>query len=728
MDKQINFQELANKLLPYCESIVIENSPGGKRRGNEYVSGDITGGQGDSFSFNLITGKWADFAANQKGHDVISYYAELKQINNAESAKYLTDRYLSSAPAKLNYPAKTPVKTSVIKPPHNAAMPQIRKNNQSPSMTWTYRDEQGNTLFYVARYDLPDGSKSFQPWTFTTAGKWENKAWPSPRPLYNLDLIAKFPDKPILITEGEKAADAVSDMATFCIPTTWPNGAQSVDKVDITPLYGRDIILWPDADEAGMTCMGHIAALLKEHCPSVKFINTDKSNGWDAADALKLGWQQSDLVNWAKPLITQLIKPEQAPVIQERVPEQAPRSQPRNKMALWLDLGLELVNGKNPMPICNAANASKLLNYAPKYANKIWFDEFHQAIMTTYNCQQSRKWTDADDLAVLYDLQSEWNMSKLSKSSAIDAIQTIAFNNRRNELKDWLLSLTWDGQHRITDFLVNAYGVEPSAYAFAVSRNWLVGLVARGISAGCKFDEMLILEGNQGTFKSTSLSILAGKYFAEAPSSIDNKDFDMALVGKWIVEFGELDQFRKAETTLIKKKLSQSVDNYRPSYGRHVLDIPRSCVFVGTTNKTEYLQDETGGRRFWPIWTNRADLEYIKENREQLFAEAVHEYRNGATWYEVPDEAKDHQENRRERDPWEEIIELNIADQDRLLIGQAYHNLSARLIAQEILNLDPKSYTQRESRRITKCMKVLGYEQVVAKNLGRTDRIYKKKV
>lgn len=710
----INFEQAANRLLPHAETILAIHCPGGKRRGHEYVASSITGGDGTSFSLNLTTGLWADFATGEKGKDIISYYAHLKSINNAQALDELSAQYLSGLP-QVTHPIK-PQKPAPrpVKPPINSKFPNPNYKGHSPSAVYVYRDESGEPLFYICRYDY-DGQKHFTPYTFSENGEWTPKHWPNPRPLFNLDKLLHDPKKPVLIVEGEKAALAAEKFINIYTVVTWSSGANSIKNTDFTPLTNRSVLLWPDADEPGIKAMSILASILKPICQQVKVINTDQSNGWDAADALSEGFNQAKFLSWAKPLVIDLNK-SQTP-IQPPADEPPPEIQiverenepPRNKSVLFIELGLTPISEKNPMPIPNMANVIKLLSFAPIYKGKIWFDEFHQSIMTNYNCEKPRRWTEADDLSMLYDFQSNWNMPKLTAQSCEQAIRSIAFSNIKNEVKDWLTSLKWDGVSRILDFMTIALGVSPSVYSMAVSRNWFIGLVARAIRPGCKFDEMLILEGPQGIYKSTAISTLGGKYFAESNASLDSKDFMIELAGAWIIEFDELDQFRKSDATLIKKKLSQKTDRYRPVHAKQVIDVPRSCVFVGTTNQSEYLKDETGGRRFWPVLCSKIDIEYIKENREQLFAEAVHELNNGATWHEVPDETKAEQEIRREVDPWEEIIASSLNQENFIQVGQSQKLITTNNIAMYVLNIPIERYDKRVANRIGKCLRVVGY-------------------
>jgi putative DNA primase/helicase len=166
-----------------------------------------------------------------------------------------------------------------------------------------------------------------------------------------------------------------------------------------------------------------------------------------------------------------------------------------------------------------------------------------------------------------------------------------------------------------------------------MARAWLIQAVARALNPGCKADTVLILRGRQGSGKSTSLSILGGDWFRDTPIDLASKDRFSALQGAWIYELAELDSLRRAEAQTLKAFVSSQRDSYRPSYGRNTRDVPRTTVFAGTTNDDEFLQDATGSRRWWVIETTTCDAQTLRQDRDQLWAEAVHAYRQGEGWH-----------------------------------------------------------------------------------------------
>lgn len=718
----IDIHKIKSQLEPIHNIIIIDLVPGGKLSGNEYTASSVRGGEGSSFSFNIKTGKWADFATNEKGGDIISLYAHQENVSQKQAAISLKDKYLSNLPTNISYPIKQEQpKISIIKPPINHAKPGMfnQKLGGEPELTHIYKDIDGGALFYVARYNN-GGDKQFRPFSFQSDGRWVNKAWPVPRPLYNLDKIYADKDKPILIVEGEKSADAAEKLTKAYIVTTWPNGAQAHDKVDLTPLYNRDVLLWPDADEPGKQAMGLLSAKLINHVRSLKKIETDRADGWDAADALtEPGFK---FQAWARPLVIQLDKPRAIELVDESdttLDSQDEQRLPSNLTDLYIHLGLAMTDDRVPKVILNAENVFKILSAMPDFKGKLWYDSFYRRKFTTLFGENSRAWEDVDTIRVLVQLQSKFKLSKLTQATVFEAISLYAQNNVRSEPADYFNSLTWDGTQRISDFFIRACGAEDNEYTRAVSENMFTAIAARVLKPGCKFDNMVILEGKQGTYKSTVLrEIIGDAWFSESSSALDNKDFEQSLVGKIIVEFDELDQFRKSDVNLIKKKLSTASDDYRPSYGRENIKVGRTCIFVGTTNQDSYLKDPTGARRFWPVRIELCDIEYTRANREQLLAEGVYRFKSGLPFHIVPKEqAEVEQAARYDQDEWIDII-------DNYLSRQQLLSFKTSDIWVDCFQSDLVKLTKPEQNRIANALRYLGYNLKLKKVNGEVSRMW----
>jgi predicted P-loop ATPase len=216
---------------------------------------------------------------------------------------------------------------------------------------------------------------------------------------------------------------------------------------------------------------------------------------------------------------------------------------------------------------------------------------------------------------------------------------------------------------------------------------------------------MLVLEGPQGARKSSACRILAGEWFSDSlPDVRQDKEVAQHIRGKWLIEIAELSATGHAEAEALKAFVSRPVERYRPSYGRKEVIEPRQCVFVGTTNKSAYLRDETGGRRFWPVKIGSIDTDALTHDRDQLFAEGVAAYRSNEKWWPDGEFEREHikgeQDSRFEADPWEEAIKAHIAGRARVRVTE---------IARDLFAIETGMVGTAEQRRISGVLHRLGW-------------------
>ena len=297
----------------------------------------------------------------------------------------------------------------------------------------------------------------------------------------------------------------------------------------------------------------------------------------------------------------------------------------------------------------------------------------------------------------------------VSDAVAHRGLSLAAERNGFHPLQDYLQSLEWDGALRLDDWLSTYLGVEASPYVQAVGRMFLIQMVARVLRPGCKGDYMLILEGPQGEGKSTACKILAGEeYYSDSlPDLQHEKDAMQHLRGMWLLEIGEMAAMSRSDADQIKHFVSKTSDRFRPSYGRNEVTNPRQCVFVGTTNREDYLRDETGARRFWPVTVGTIDLDALKDDRDQLLAEAVVAFKAGEHWWPNRDFEREHmaaqQEMRQEGDPWEPVIANYVENYDRVTTLD---------IARNALHVPTERLGTAQQRRIGACMVRLGWSSL----------------
>ncbi len=358
------------------------------------------------------------------------------------------------------------------------------------------------------------------------------------------------------------------------------------------------------------------------------------------------------------------------------------------------------------------ANVVVVLQHDPTYGpERIWYDEFLDRIFLANS--PTREWRDDDDTKIAVQIQDDFFMHGLSTSVVKAAVDMVARQRSRHVIRDWLASLAWDGVPRIRHAFADCWGAAEDDYTFAASRNFFVGLVARILQPGCQLDTMVVFEGAQGIKKSMALRVLGGPWYATSYETVGSKDFLQGLRGKWLIEIAELQSFAKADIRAIKQTLSSPDDFYRKSHGHYVRTYPRECIFAGTTNVTDWGQDETGLRRFWPITCGEIRIDLLTANREQFFAEAVAGYRAGLTWWEMPAITAEVQAERQHYDAWTSAIlrwcECPLIDDGNVLPLDA--GIDMMTIARYALGLERGRVGKSEQARMSSVLKLGGWER-----------------
>ncbi len=288
----------------------------------------------------------------------------------------------------------------------------------------------------------------------------------------------------------------------------------------------------------------------------------------------------------------------------------------------------------NGRPLSSTNNFLQILENDPKF-------EGLKFNLLTYSPEQIRngkteRWLDSDDAETRRYIEKRYGIHSVQKCD--DALRIIFSKNQYHPIRDLVNSFVWDGEERIAHFLPKWTKCEDTEYTREVSRLIFAGGIHRLFSPGAKFDDMPVLIGTkQGEGKSTLVRWLALKdeYFSEVNEFEGQRGIE-AVEGAWICEVSELlAMTRTKEQEAVKSYLTRLNDRYRMPFDKRVTDHPRQCVFIGTTNKEQFLTDKTGNRRFYPIKVNQSgyDLfdhaEEIKEYIRQCWAEAKVLYDKG---------------------------------------------------------------------------------------------------
>lgn len=355
-----------------------------------------------------------------------------------------------------------------------------------------------------------------------------------------------------------------------------------------------------------------------------------------------------------------------------------------------------------------------------RFAGKIRFNEFAQQLYLCGNVpwekeDNCRAWSSHDDSALFSLIQADYGLK--SRQDFADALKNVSMRNKFHPVRELLDSLTWDGKEHIRSLLPEYLGAEDSDYTYQVMRLWMLGAVSRVYKPGNKFDYTIILQGSQGIGKSTFLKLMAldDSWFNDSLDSLDSDKAVQSLTGSWIIELAELKSLARTAGGVesVKRFLTATQDKYRIPYERRADTFYRQCVFAGTTNKDDFLQDETGNRRFLIVQTG------VKKPSKSLFvpeimdtiklawAEAVHIWKNEKPQLILP-EAYMQEAN--------ELQEANMADDGKRGIIQEYLEGKTQVCAREIWekalgeNVSPRKYQITEINDII--AKVPGWKKL----------------
>lgn len=678
MTNRIDFGGINTRLLAEARSLLPAWLPGGKQIGGEYVCANLSGGAGASLSVNTHTGKWADFASDIKGGDLISLFAAINRVGQYEAARMLDGQQTPAKTAPSPKPAKDKDSVAVTPVPQTAPAPfagdpsrvtawsETKGTNSivKASALWPYHDAEGRLLGYVVRMDTPSG-KAFVVLTWRRFGdgaeRWAMKAFDDPRPLYGLHDLATRPSAPVLIVEGEKACDAARRMVGekyVCV--TWPGGAKAIDKTDWNPLAGREAVIWPDADDAGTSAGRRIGEILLQKKASVRTLDVEgMPKKWDAADALNEGWDSRKVAGWARNRVKMGLWPSGGEWPEPR-PEtghpkeivsvgdangkekagdagsrshQTPPPLPKRQGHIY-DLPDTNDKGKPLETIENLQEILRRIGVTARY-NVMTKDEEFIVPGSSFSRDNAKN-------AARAWIRSECARFRMPATNLRGGLTFLADLNQYNPMREWVESKPWDGEDRL-NLLCSCIVARGEAddkdkqdFKDVLLTKWMLSAIGAAFEPdGVKAGGILVLQSDQYVGKTAFFNSLCPPHLRQEGFrlNLDSNDSVRFACSRWLTELGELDStFSKSDIGALKAFLTNSEERMRRAYKEDDNEYVRRTVFFGSVNELAYLQDDTGNRRYWTIEcesiTHRHGIDM-----QQCWAQVHEKYKRGESWY-----------------------------------------------------------------------------------------------
>ncbi|AJA50077.1 putative virulence-associated protein E [Clostridium pasteurianum DSM 525 = ATCC 6013] len=385
------------------------------------------------------------------------------------------------------------------------------------------------------------------------------------------------------------------------------------------------------------------------------------------------------------------------------------------------------------------SNFLLIIENEPLLKGKIAYNEFsNRAVVIGQLPWRSKNnksdWNDTDDSGLREFIEKYYSISSTAKCA--DALALSFEKHSFHPVKEYLNNLVWDGKERVSTLFIDYLGAEDNSYVRTVTRKIIVAAVARIFVPGIKFDNMPVLSGPQGIYKSTIIKKLGMEWYSDSLTTVSGKEAYEQLQGVWLLEMGEMMATKKADIEATKHFLSKTEDIYRVAYGRRTSRFPRQCIFIGTTNDREFLRDKTGNRRFWPIdvgiqKTTKKVYGDLDNEIDQIWAEAVELWNNKEPLHlnkEELKEAERQQDSHSEESAKAGLIEeylnkpitdnwynLSISEKRSYIQGSDFGDIPEGNIRRdktcvmeiwvELFNGDPKQLNPMQSREINDILK-----------------------
>lgn len=568
-----------------------------------------------SMSINLKTGQYHCFSCGKSGN-YIDFYAERNGIGIKEAFKQVCEQHniptneRKLAPVKKNLLKKySETKNLPLEYLIRECKLALKNDRDGEYIEIPYLDEWEKRILSRKRYT----DRKF---------RWDNNSSGKILP-YGLWKVGEFQKNSyIIFVEGESDAQTLWYLG---YPAIGIPGSCMFNEEFVDLFIGKFDLFFvhQEPDEAGEKFFNDVHdKMVARGIPKDKIINM-KCNDYYAKDPSELFIRDG----------------------QEKAKEEIDLLLRKNAVKLNMD-----EKGKT---IQSIENAEIILSKDSMIAGKILFNSFDGRIIKKDSVPWQKnitkngfsEWSDTDFSNLLAYMEKEYQY--FSERKLMHAINNVSSGKSINPLTDLLESLVWDGQPHIATLLTKLLGAELTEYNSQVMRLFMLEAVGRAFTPGCKADYSIILQGKQGCKKSTFLRKLAlrDEFFNDSLSDVEENQAQN-LRGSWIIEFGELKALMKTAGGIdsVKKFLSATIDHYRLPYDKYPRNFKRQCVFAGTTNRSEYLADTTGNRRFLIVKVGLTEPEidlFTKEAEQEIqlaWAEAVYIYKTQNPELLVPPE------------------------------------------------------------------------------------------
>ena len=566
--------------------------------------------------------------------------------------------------------------------------------------SWEYPDRNGSRLIRVMRFDDGEGNKKI--WQEHWDGsKWQKGIGDVARaniPVYRYAEIreAIAQGEPIYTVEGEPCADLLWKLGLAA--TTNIGGGGKFTLTDSLDLQGsKVIVIVPDRDKKGVEHTDKLA----EHFPDALWLypfpeskvwaNLPKDHGLDVADWIEHHKITADDIKGA--IGTKKILQQPADLLQRSFDQ-------------------ESTGNNSPAKSKN----KRLLNLiGARWGERLRMNEMSLQI------EMDGKEINIEQ--VYFRMAEELDID-VSKQKASDLVITLAKKNTYSPVRDYLDSLAKVTPIDLNNLAERYFGTSDPLHQTLLKRTLIAG-VARVYEPGCKHDTLCILQGGQGFLKSTFLKELAGKaWFTDNLNDANEKDEKLKLRRYWALEYSEFETaFKRKEVEQLKAFLSSPVDSLRVPYGKSIEDFPRTSIFVGSTNRQEFLHDPTGERRYWVIPVKqRIPVKLVESERDAIWAAAVAAYRNGEQWWLTPEEDNllaEANKGWQSSDVWETNILSYLEFRETCTVGE---------LLEKVIGMDLAQQKKAEQMRVSDILRCCGWMKATKRIDGKLQKCWERVV